>query len=94
MCDLTFDESNGSQVEQVDELCVGKDVPAEKAIKKMAIGEVKPQEEDDEDCEIEESAVSPPAANPEVSGEKSRDSGFPGNSKENLGDSGPAVDVS
>jgi hypothetical protein len=37
MCDLTFDESNGSQVEQVDELCVGKDIPAEKAIKKMAI---------------------------------------------------------
>jgi hypothetical protein len=36
-CNLTFDESNGSQVEQVDELCVGKDVPAEKAIRKMAI---------------------------------------------------------
>jgi hypothetical protein len=64
-CDLTFDESNGSQVEQVDEFCVGKDVPAGKAIKKMAIGEVKPQEEDDEDCEIEESAISPPAVNPE-----------------------------
>jgi hypothetical protein len=32
MCDLTFDESYGSQEEQVDELCVGKDVPAEKAI--------------------------------------------------------------
>jgi transposase InsO family protein len=47
MCDLMFDESNGSQVEQVDGLCVGKDIPAEKAIKKMAIGEVKPQEEDD-----------------------------------------------
>jgi hypothetical protein len=47
-CDLTFDESNGSQAEQVDELCVGKDIPAEKAIKKMAIEEVKPQEEDDE----------------------------------------------
>jgi hypothetical protein len=31
------DESNGFQVEQVDELCVGKDIPAEKAIKKMAI---------------------------------------------------------
>jgi hypothetical protein len=45
---LTFDESNGSQAEQVDELCVGKDIPAEKAIKKMAIEEVKPQEEDDE----------------------------------------------
>jgi hypothetical protein len=49
---VTFDESNGSQVEQVDELCVGKDIPAEKAIKKMAIGDFKPQGNDDEDCEI------------------------------------------
>jgi hypothetical protein len=32
--------------------------------------------------------------NSEVSGEKSGDSGFPGNSGENLGDSEPAVDVS
>jgi hypothetical protein len=39
---LTFDKSNGSQEEQVDELCVGKDVPAEKAIRRMAIGEIKP----------------------------------------------------
>jgi hypothetical protein len=38
-CDLTFDESNVSQEEQVDELCVGKEVPAEKAIRRMAIGE-------------------------------------------------------
>jgi hypothetical protein len=38
--------TNGSQEEQVDELCVGKDVPAEKAIRKMAIGEIRPQEED------------------------------------------------
>jgi hypothetical protein len=52
-----FDESNGFQVEQVDDLCVGKDAPAEKAIKKMTLGEVKPQEEDDEDCEMEESAI-------------------------------------
>jgi hypothetical protein len=51
-CDLTFDEFNGSQVEWVDGLCAGKDVRAEKSIKKMAIGEVKPQEEDDEECEI------------------------------------------
>jgi hypothetical protein len=49
---LTFDEFNGSQVEWVDGLCAGKDVRAEKSIKKMAIGEVKPQEEDDEECEI------------------------------------------
>jgi hypothetical protein len=93
-CDLTFDESNGSQVEQVDELCVGKDVPAEKAIRKMAVGEVKPQEEDDEDCEIEETTILSPAANPGVSGEKFRDSGFSGNSREKSGDSGPAADTS
>jgi hypothetical protein len=89
---LTFDESNGSQVDQVDELCVGKDIPAEKAIKKMDIGEVKPQEEDDEDCEmIEELACTPPAANPGVSEEKSRDSWFPGNSGEKSKNSRPAA---
>jgi hypothetical protein len=79
-------------VEQVDGLCVGKDILAEKAIKKMAIGEVKPQEEDDEDCEIEEPASSPPAANPGVSREKSGDSGFPGNSRDNPENSGPTAD--
>jgi hypothetical protein len=79
---LTFDESNGSQVEQVDELCVGKDVPAEKAIRKIAIGEVKPQEEDDEDCELKETTILPPTANPGVSREKSFS-----------GDSGPAAEL-
>jgi hypothetical protein len=91
---LTFDESNGSQVEQVDELCVGKDVLAEKAIRKMAIGEVKPQEKDDENCEIEETAILPPAANPRVSGEKSGNSGFSGNFGEKSRDSRPATDTS
>jgi hypothetical protein len=91
---LTFDESNGSQVEQVDELCVGKDVPAEKAIRKMAIGEIKPKEEDDEDCKIKEAAVLPPAANPGVSGEKSGDSGFSENSGEKSVDSRPAAETS
>jgi hypothetical protein len=91
-CDVKFDESNGFQVEQVDELCIGKDIPAGKAIKKMAIGEVKPQEEDDEDCEIlEEPASTPLAGNPGVSGQKSRDSEIPGNSEENSGNSGPAA---
>jgi hypothetical protein len=65
-------------VEQVDEFCVGKEVPVEKAIKRMDIGEVKPQEEDDEDCKIvEESPSTPPAANPRESGEKPENSGFP-----------------
>jgi hypothetical protein len=87
-CDLTFDESNGSQEEQVDELCVGKDIPAEKAIRKMAVGEIKPQEGDEEDCEIEEAAILNPAVNPGVSGEKSGDSG------ELYGHSGPAIEAS
>jgi Reverse transcriptase (RNA-dependent DNA polymerase) len=41
---MTFDESNGSQVEQVDPNVLGdEEIPSE-AIKKMAIGEIKPQE--------------------------------------------------
>jgi hypothetical protein len=75
-------------------LCVGKDVLAEKAIRKMAIGEVKPQEEDHENCEIEETAILPPTANPGVSGEKYGDSGFSENSGEKSGESGPAADTS
>jgi hypothetical protein len=75
-------------------LCVGKDVPTEKAIRKMAIGVVKPQEEDDEDCEIEETTILPPATNLGVSGEKSEDSGFPKNSGEKSGEFRPAVDTS
>jgi hypothetical protein len=55
----------------------------------MAIGEIKPQEEDEEDCEIEEAIVLPLAANPGVSG----DSGFSGNSGEMSGHSGPAADA-
>jgi hypothetical protein len=70
-------------------LCVGKDILAEKAIK-MVIGEVKPQEEDDEDREmIEEPASTPTAANPGVSREKSGDFGIPGNFGENFGKSDP-----
>jgi hypothetical protein len=79
-CDLTFDESIGSQEEQVDELCVGKEVPANKAIRRMAIGEIKPQEEDDEDCIIEDAAALPPTAYPGQSGQKPGDSRFSGNS--------------
>jgi hypothetical protein len=91
---LTFDESNGSQEEQVDELYVGKDVPAEKAIRRMAIREIKPQEEDDEDCETKEAAALPPTANPGESGEKSGDSGFSGNSGDKSGYSEPAAEAS
>ena len=50
--DVTFDESNGSQVEQVDSSIVGKEDPPCEAIKQMAIGDIMPQEDratDDED---------------------------------------------
>jgi hypothetical protein len=93
-CDLTFDESNGSQEEQVDELCVGKEVPAQKAIRRMAIGEIKPQEEDDEDCIIKDAAALPPAAQLGVSGQKPGNSGFSGDSGDKPGDSGPAAEAS
>jgi hypothetical protein len=85
---VTFDESNGSQVEQVDELCVGKEIPVEKAINKMAIGEVMSQEEDDEDYKIiEESPSATPAAITREFGEKPRVSRIPGNSGPSGGDS-------
>jgi len=47
-CDVTFDESNGSQGEQVDDV-IGLEEPSSKAIKKLAIGEIKPQEQEDQD---------------------------------------------
>jgi hypothetical protein len=45
---VTFDESNGSQGEQVVNV-VGSEEPSSKAIKKLATGEVKPQEQVDQD---------------------------------------------
>jgi hypothetical protein len=51
-CDVTFDESNGSQVEQVVDMCVGQEESPSKAIK-MTTGEIKPQEKED-DCDDED----------------------------------------
>jgi hypothetical protein len=44
MLDLTFDEPNVSQVEQVDLNVVGNEKPSCEAIKQMAIGDVRPVE--------------------------------------------------
>ena len=44
MVDVTFDESKGSQVEQVDLDVVGKEEPSCEAIKHMATGDVRPVE--------------------------------------------------
>jgi hypothetical protein len=49
--DLTFDESNGSQVEQVDLNVVGNEKPSCEAIKQLAIGDVRPVEAQEEDEE-------------------------------------------
>ena len=43
--DMTFDESNGSQVERVDSSVVGKVDPPCEAIKQLAIGDIRPQED-------------------------------------------------
>ena len=47
--DVTFDETDGSQKEKVNVKIVGNEEAPNKAIKKLAIGEVKPIEDKDDD---------------------------------------------
>jgi hypothetical protein len=47
--DVTFDKSNGSQVEQVDLDVVGKEESPCEAIKRLAIGDVRPVEANEDD---------------------------------------------
>jgi hypothetical protein len=49
MVDLTFDETNSSQKEQVNVEIVGKEEAPHQDIKKLAIGEIKPVKDEDED---------------------------------------------
>ena len=57
--DVTFDESNGSQVEQVDSSIVEKeDLPCE-AIKQLAIGDIRPQEDQAIEVEVPQVATAP-----------------------------------
>jgi hypothetical protein len=44
--DMTLDESNGSQVEQVDSSVVEKEDPPCDAMKQLAIGDIRPQEDE------------------------------------------------
>jgi hypothetical protein len=46
--DVTFDETDGSQKEQVNVDIVGKEEPSSQVIMKLTTGEVKPVEDDDE----------------------------------------------
>jgi hypothetical protein len=63
---LTFDESNGSQVEQVDLNVVGNEKPSCEAIKQLAIGYVRPVEAQEED--EEQHQASTPLEGPKVTG--------------------------
>jgi hypothetical protein len=67
--DITFDESNNSQVEQVDASVVGKEDLLCEAIKQLAIGDIRPQ--DDEATDL----VGPLAAVEEVSADVPNDEG-------------------
>ena len=55
--DMTFDESNGSQVEQVDSSVVGKEDPSCEAIKQLAIGDIRPQEKEVTEVEVPQVAT-------------------------------------
>ena len=57
--DVTFDESNGSQVEQVDlSVVIKEDQPCE-AIKQLAIGDIRPQEDQAIEVEVPQVAAAP-----------------------------------
>ena len=75
---MTFDESNVSQGEQVDNV-VGMEEPSSQAIKKLAIGEIKPQEqvdnEDDDELIFQGTSTTTSAAPLGNSGYEAGDSG-------------------
>ena len=77
---MTFDESNGSQGEQVDDV-VELEESSSKAIKKLAIGEIKPQEQEDQD-EDEMVIPCPP---------RTHSAAHSGNSRNQAGDSGSQI---
>jgi hypothetical protein len=50
---MTFDESDGSQKEQVNVEILGKEEPSHQVIKKLATGEVRPVEDEDDDVHVQ-----------------------------------------
>jgi hypothetical protein len=89
-CDMMFDEYNGFQVEKVDDISVGKEISSQMTIKKMSIGEVNQEEEDDNCNTIEDAPGATPTAKLGDSGENLRVSRLSGSSKEFSRDSGPS----
>ena len=71
MVDVTFDESNGSQVEQVYSSVIGKEDPLCEAIKQLDIGDEIPQEDEVTEVEVPQAADEQGFANvPDVEGEQ------------------------
>ena len=67
--DVTFDES--SQVEQVDSSVVGKEDPPCDAIKQLAIGDIRPQEDEVTDVVVSQAAGEQVSADvPDIEGEQ------------------------
>jgi hypothetical protein len=60
--DMTFDESNGSQVEQIDANVVGKEDLPREAIKQMATGDVRPIEDQATEEEDSQAVAAPISA--------------------------------
>ncbi|XP_066365330.1 uncharacterized protein [Miscanthus floridulus] len=60
--DVTFDESNSSQVEQVDSSVVGKEDPPCEEIKQLAIGDIRPQEDEVTKVQVPQVAAAPISA--------------------------------
>jgi hypothetical protein len=56
---VTFYESKGSQVEQVDSNVVGKEDPPYEAIKQLAIGDIRPQEDQAIEVKVPQVAAAP-----------------------------------
>jgi hypothetical protein len=60
-CDVVFDESNGSQKEQVDLNLVDDDEAPCDALQRMAIGDVRPQDRSNQPQETSPNDTTPPA---------------------------------
>ena len=68
---MTFDESNGSQVKQVDSSVVGKEDPPCEAINQLAIGDIRPQEDKVTEVEVPQAANEQSSADvPDAEGEQ------------------------
>ena len=69
--DVTFDESNGSQIEQVDPSVVGIEEPPCEEIKQLAIGDIRPQEDNITEVEVPQAADEQSSADvPDAEGEQ------------------------